>query len=161
MSIPFSYFTTNGMGKIRWKIRWFHAKFQDKNKKWKNKYKTMFSYKMVNSYRFWIFFALALPTHVFDPFLSILFYYRMLSVRQHDLNRLVCTSSAGLHWTSFYGGRVNLMMWRIRLGSVPTLHVRDLSGPHRSFIAFTPSASVEGGCKRIGRIPRVMRSHSR
>ena len=83
----------------------------------------MFSYKMVNLYRFWIFFALALPTHVFDPFLSILFYYRLISVRQHDLNRLVCTSSAGLHWTSFYGGRVNLMTWRMRLGSVPTPNV--------------------------------------
>ena len=34
----------------------------------------------------------------------------------------------------------------------------DLSGPHRSLIAFTLPASVEGGCKRIGRIPRVMRS---
>ena len=98
------------------------------------------------------FFALALPTHVFDPFLSILFYHRLISVRQHDLNRLVCTSSAGLHWT--HGGRVNFMMWRIKLGSV-------LSGPHRSLIAFTLSASVEGGCKRIGRIPGVMRSHSR
>ena len=121
----------------------------------------MFSYKMVILKGIWIFFALALPTHVFDPFLSILFYYRMISVRQHDLNRLVCTSSAGLHWTSFYGGRVNLMTWRMRLGSVPTPNVRDLSGPHRSLIAFTLSASVEGGCKRIGRIPRVMRSHSR
>ena len=27
------------------------------------------------------FFALALPLHVFDPFLSILFYYRLVSVR--------------------------------------------------------------------------------
>ena len=104
----------------------------------------MFSYKMVFLKGIWIFFALALPTHVFDPFLSILFYYRLISVRQHDLNRLVCTSSAGLHWTSFYGGRVNLMTWRMNLGSVPTpnvhgplhydhdptrSHVRDLSGP--------------------------------
>ena len=92
----------------------------------------MFSYKMVILKGIWIFFALALPTHVFDPFLSILFYYRLISVRQHDLNRLVCTSSAGLHWTSFYGGRVNLMTWRMRLGSVPnpnvhgpTLHDHD------------------------------------
>ena len=83
----------------------------------------MFSYKMVILKGIWIFFALALPTHVFDPFLSILFYYRLISVRQHDLNRLVCTSSAGLHWTSFYGGRVNLMMWRMKLGSVPTPNV--------------------------------------
>ena len=37
--------------------------------------------------------------------------------------------------------------WRMKLGSV-------LSGPHRSLIAFTLSASVEGGCKRIGRIPK-------
>ena len=79
----------------------------------------MFSSKMVILKGIWIFFALALPTHVFDPFLSILFYYRMISVRQHDLNRLVCTSSAGLHWT--HGGRVNLMMWCMKLGSV---HVR-------------------------------------
>ena len=83
----------------------------------------MFSSKMVILTGIWIFFALALPTHVFDPFLSILFYYRLISVRQHDLNRLVCTSSAGLHWTSFYGGRVNLMTWRMRLGSVPTPNV--------------------------------------
>ena len=81
----------------------------------------MFSYKMVILKGIWIFFALALPTHVFDPFLSILFYYRMISVRQHDLNRLVCPSSAGLHWT--HGGRVNLMTWRMRLGSVPTPNV--------------------------------------
>ena len=47
MSILISYHH-HGMGKIRWKTRCFHAKFQDKNKKWKNKYKTMFSYKMVN-----------------------------------------------------------------------------------------------------------------
>ena len=41
----------------------------------------------------------------------------------------------------------------MKLGSV-------LSGNPRSLIAFTLSASVEGGCKRIGRIPRVMRSQS-
>jgi len=62
----------------------------------------MFSYKIVILKGIWIFFALALPTHVFDPFLSTLFYYRLISVRQHDLNRLVCTSSAGLHWTSLW-----------------------------------------------------------
>ena len=65
------------------------------------------------------FFALALPTHVFDPFLLTLFNYCRTSVRLPDLNRLVCTSVAGLHWNSLYGGRVNLMMWRIKLGSVP------------------------------------------
>ena len=68
------------------------------------------------------FFALALPTHVFDPFLSTLFNYCRISVRLPDLNRLVCTSVAGLHWNSLYGGRVNLMMWRMKLGSVPTLN---------------------------------------
>ena len=41
----------------------------------------------------------------------------------------------------------------MKLGSVH-------SGNPRSLIAFTLSASVEGGCKRIGRIPGVMRSHS-
>ena len=37
------------------------------------------------------FFALALPLHVFDPFLSF-FYYCRASVRLPVLNRLVCTS---------------------------------------------------------------------
>ena len=42
----------------------------------------MFSSKMVNFTGIWIFFALALPTHVFDPFLYTLFHYRMTSVRR-------------------------------------------------------------------------------
>ena len=158
MSIPSSYLTTTAWEKFVAKYDDFMRNSKTKIKSEKTNTKLCFRTKWWIFIGIWILFALALPTHVFDPFLSILFYYRMISVRQHDLNRLVCTSSAGLHWT--HGGRVNLMTWRIRPGSVPTLHVRDLSGPHRSFIAFTPSASVEGGCKRIGRIPRVMRSHS-
>ena len=41
------------------------------------------------------FFALALPTHVSDPFLSVLFNYCRISVRLPDLNRLACTSVGG------------------------------------------------------------------
>ena len=94
------------------------------------------------------FFALALPTHVSDPFLSVLFNYCRISVRLPDLNRLVCTSVAGLHWISLHGRRVGLMMWRMKLGSVlitnddstrfmihdffMLLHVRDLPGYPRS-----------------------------
>ena len=151
MSIPFSYFTTKAWEKFVEKYDDFMRNSKTKIKNEKTNTKLCFRTKWWIFIGIWIFFALALPTHVFDPFLSILFYYRLISVRQHDLNRLVCTSSAGLHWTSFYGGRVNLMMWRMKLGSVH-------SGNHQSLIAFTLSASVEGGCKRIGRIPRVMRS---
>ena len=60
--------------------------------------------------------------------------------------------------------------WRRRLYSFSALTTPSaltymkrgsvLSGNPRSLIAFTLSASVEGGCKRIGRIPGVMRSHS-
>ena len=42
----------------------------------------MFSSKTVILKGIWTFFALALPTHVFDPFLSTLFHYRMISVRR-------------------------------------------------------------------------------
>ena len=111
----------------------------------------MFSYKMVILKGFWIFFALALPTHVFDPFLSILFFHRLISVRLHDLNRLVCTSSAGLHWNSFYGGRVNLMTWRMKPGSVP----HYASG---ILVNFTPRLQLRGGVERI---PGFMCSESR
>ena len=41
------------------------------------------------------FFALALPLHVSDPFLSTLFYYCLISVRLPVLNRLACTSGGG------------------------------------------------------------------
>ena len=111
----------------------------------------MFSYKMVILKGFWIIFALALPTHVFDPFLSLLFFHRLISVRLHDLNRLVCTSSAGLHWISFYGGRVNLMTWRMRPGSVP----HYASG---ILVNFTPRLQLRGGVERI---PGFMCSESR
>ena len=130
MSIPSSYLTTTAWEKFVAKYDDFMRNSKTKIKSEKTNTKLCFRTKWWIFIGIWILFALALPTHVFDPFLSILFYYRMISVRQHNLNRLVCTSSAGLHWT--HGGRVNLMTWRMRLGSVPnpnvhgpTLHDHD------------------------------------
>ena len=60
----------------------------------------------------WIFFALALPTHVFDPFLSTLFHYRMISVRRFQ--------TGGASLDSWRKGQCS-MTWCMKLGSV---HVR-------------------------------------
>ena len=60
----------------------------------------------------WIFFALALPTHAFDPFLSILFQNRMISVRR--------LQTGGASLGSWRKGQSS-MTWGMKLGSV---HVR-------------------------------------
>ena len=72
----------------------------------------MFSSKMVNFTGIWIFFALALPTHVFDPFLYTLFHYRMTSVRR--------LQTGGASLDSWRPGQLT-MTWGMKLGSV---HVR-------------------------------------
>ena len=62
--------------------------------------------------------------------------------------------SSSVTWRPRQSSSGNFTMpWCMKLGSV-------LSGIPHSSIAFTLSASVEGGCKRMGRIPGVMRSHS-
>ena len=91
----------NGMGKIRCKTRCFHAKFQDKSKKWKKKEKTMFSSKMVNFTGIWNFLLSLYPLMsltLFFPLFSTTAWFPSAGFRQ-----------AGLHWT--HGGRVNVQ-WR-------------------------------------------------
>ena len=72
----------------------------------------MFSLKNGDFERILELFALALPTHVFDPFLSTLFHYRMISVRRFQ--------TGGASLGSLRKGHCS-MTWCMKLGSV---HVR-------------------------------------
>ena len=148
MSISFSYFTTTAWEKFVEKHDAFMRNFKTKVKNEKRKKKLCFRLK------WWILPEFGIFCSRFTHSCLWPFSFHSFPL-PHDFRPPV-SDRRGFTGLMAEGSMFNDVVheaWQ-RTRS-------DLSGPHRSLIAFTLPASVEGGCKRIGRIPRVMRSHSR
>ena len=147
MSISFSYFTTTAWEKFVEKHDDFMRNSKTKINKEKRNTKLCFRTK----WWFWKEFEYFLLS--LYPLMSLTLSFQSFPL-PHDFRPPV-SDRRGFTGLMAAGSNFNDVVheaWQ-RTRS-------DLSGPHRSFIAFTLPASVEGGCKRIGRIPRVMRSQS-
>ena len=171
MSIPFSYFTTTAWEKFVEKHDDFMRNSKTKIDNKKQNTKLYFRIK----WWFWKEFGLFRSRSTHSCLWPFSFYSFLLPPELRPPTRsesacLYIVGGASLDFTMAEGSISWCGAWSLAasllrtfmdlLSTIKILPVRDLSGHLRSFIAFTLSASVEGGCKRIGRIPGVMRSHS-
>ena len=172
MSIPFSYFTTMAWEKFVEKYDAFmrNSKTTVKNEKTNTKlcFRTKWwflkefgsfllsLYPLMSLTLFFLFFS----TTAWFPSANTIWIG--LSVhRRRGFTGLHSTAEGSISWCGAWSLAASLRRTFMDLfTTIMIIHVRDLSGHPWSLIAFTLSASVEGGCKRIGRIPGVMRSQS-